>query len=359
MSCTPSARLESVLPEQKRKPGSFSASEEGTTAHTMAEAKLRRHYGQMTADEYVKQINEVKATEYYNEEFEKYVDDYVLYVRSQIGEGDTPYFEQRVDFSEWVPDGFGTADVVVLNEHKVRVIDLKFGKGVAVSAEDNPQLRIYALGGWYKYKEAHPNITEVEYTIHQPRLESITTETVTLDSLLDWAEHVVKPKAKKAYAGQGDFNPGEWCLFCKAKSQCRARSDFNDVAAAMDFKAPALLTDQELVAVLQRASKSRSWLKDVEQYLLDRATEENIVPTGYTLGQSKTNRKIIDTAAVAYKLRHYGEDIFEERSLKSVAQLEKLVGKNPLQELLGDLIVRPEGEPKLVPAKDDAKEDFA
>lgn len=359
MSCTPSARLESVLPEQRRKSGTFSASEEGTTAHTMAEAKLRRHYGQMTADEYVKEINEVKATEYYNEEFEKYVDDYVLYVRSQIGEGDTPYFEQRVDFSEWVPDGFGTADVVILSEHKVRVIDLKFGKGVAVSAEDNPQLRIYALGGWYKYKEAHPNITEVEYTIHQPRLESITTETVTLDSLLDWAEHVVKPKAKKAYAGQGDFNPGEWCLFCKAKSQCRARSDFNDVAAAMDFKAPALLTDQELVAVLQRASKSRSWLKDVEQYLLDRATEENIVPQGYTLGQSKTNRKIVDTEAVAHKLRDYGEDIFEARSLKTVAQLEKLVGKNPLQELLGDLIVRPEGEPKLVPVKDDAKEDFS
>ena len=359
LSCTPSARLESVLPEQKRKAGTFSASEEGTTAHTMAEAKLRRHYGQMTADEYVKQINEVKATEYYNEEFEKYVDDYVLYVRSQIGEGDTPYFEQRVDFSEWVPDGFGTADVVILNDHKVRVIDLKFGKGVAVSAEDNPQLRIYALGGWYKYKEAHPNISEVEYTIHQPRLESITTETVTLDSLIDWAEHVVKPKAKKAYAGQGDFNPGEWCLFCKAKAQCRARSDFNDVAAAMDFKQPSLLTDPEMTIVLQRAAKTRSWLKDVEQYLLDRATEESIMPQGYTLGQSKTNRKIVDITGAAMKLSRFGEDIFEARTLKSVAQLEKLVGKNPLQEILGDLIVRPEGEPKLVPIKDDAKDDFS
>ena len=148
-------------------------------------------------------------------------------------------------------------------------------------------------------------------------------------------------------------------MFCKAKSQCRARSDFNDVAAAMDFKAPALLTDQELVTVLQRATKSRSWLKDVEQYLLDRATGENIVPQGYTLGQSKTNRKIVDTETAASKLSRFGDDIYEERSLKSVAQLEKLVGKNPLQEILGDLIVRPEGEPKLVPAKDDAKEDFS
>ncbi len=146
----------------------------------MAEAKLRRHFGQITAKEYNEAIAEVKATPYYDEEFEAYVDNYVLYVRSQIGEGDTPYFEQRVDFSEWVPDGFGTADVVIMSENKVRVIDLKFGKGVAVDAEDNPQLRLYGLGGWYKYKDEFPNITHVEYTIHQPRKDSITTETVTL-----------------------------------------------------------------------------------------------------------------------------------------------------------------------------------
>ena len=170
---------------------------------------------------------------------------------------------------------------------------------------------------------------------------------------------MVKPKAKKAYAGQGDFNPGEWCLFCKAKAQCRARSDFNDVAAAMDFKQPSLLTDPEMTIVLQRAAKTRSWLKDVEQYLLDRATEESIMPQGYTLGQSKTNRKIVDITGAAMKLSRFGEDIFEARTLKSVAQLEKLVGKNPLQEILGDLIVRPEGEPKLVPIKDDAKDDFS
>lgn len=357
MSCTPSARLESVLPERPRKAGTFSASEEGTTAHTLGEAKLRRHYGQITAKEYTDMLNEVKATEYYNEEFEKYVDDYVLYVRSQIGEGDTPYFEQRVDFSEWVPDGFGTADVVILSEHKVRVIDLKFGKGVAVSAEDNPQLRIYALGGWYKYKEAHPNISMVEYTIHQPRLDSITTEEVTLDSLLDWAEHVVKPKAKKAYAGQGDFVPGDHCLFCKAKSQCRARADFADMAAAADFKEPALLSDGELTKVLQTASKTRAWLKDVEEYLLNRAISDNIILPGYTIGKTAKNRKIDDVETAADKLKAFGEDIFEPRALKSVAQLEKLVGKNPLQELLGELIVRPEGEPKLVPSK--VQEDFS
>lgn len=359
MTCTPSARLESVLPEPKRRPGAANFSEEGTTAHTLAEAKLRRHYGQITAKEYIAEVDAVKATPYYDEEFEKYVDDYVLYVRSQIGEGDTPYFEQRVDFSEWVPDGFGTADVVILSEHKVRVIDLKFGRGVPVDAKDNPQLRLYALGGWYKYKEAHPNVTEVEYTIHQPRLESITTDATTLDKLLDWAEHVVKPKAKKAWNGSGEFVPGDHCQFCKAKPTCRARAEFLNVAAVMEFRTPPQLTEAEVTKVLQNASKTKAWLGDVEEYALNKALEDGELPPGYTIGKTTTKRKIDDQIAAAIKLRYYGEDIYEPRALKSVSQLEKLVGKGKLGELLGDLIVRPEGEPKLVPAKDEVKEEFS
>jgi hypothetical protein len=351
MSCAPSARLEALLPEPKRKSGAFNFSEEGTTAHTLAEAKLRRHYGQITAKEYIAEVEAVKATPYFDEEFEKYVDNYVLYVRSQIGEGDTPYFEQRVDFSEWVPDGFGTADVVILSENKVRVIDLKFGRGVPVDAADNPQLRLYALGGWYKYKEAHPNITEVEYTIHQPRLDSITSETATLDSILDWAEHVVKPKAKKAWAGSGDFVAGDHCGFCKAKAQCRARSEFNNMSAAMDFREPALLSEAELSKVLTNAKRTRSWLKDVEDFLLERAETDGITPQGYQLGFTNTKRVIDDCEKAAVKLRHYGEDIFEPKTLKSVAQLEKIVGKDELGHLLGELIIKPVGEPKLVPVK--------
>jgi hypothetical protein len=323
----------------------------------MAEAKLRRHFGQITAKEYNEAIAEVKATPYYDEEFEAYVDNYVLYVRSQIGEGDTPYFEQRVDFSEWVPDGFGTADVVIMSENKVRVIDLKFGKGVAVDAEDNPQLRLYGLGGWYKYKDEFPNITHVEYTIHQPRKDSITTETVTLDELKDWAEYVVKPKAKKAYAGQGEFMAGDHCQFCRAKSQCKARADFNNTAAAADFKEPALLSETELIKVLKDAAKTRKWLSDVEDYMLTQATDHGKVPTGYELGQSSTNRKIDAQEDAAKKLQKAGfDDIFTTPSLKSVAQLEKQVGKGHLQDILGDLIVKPAGEPKLVPSK--LKEEF-
>ena len=360
LTCTPSARLEAVLPEPKRKTGAFDVSAEGTTAHNLAEAKLKRHYGQITAKEYVEALNEVKATPYYDEEFERYVDNYVLYVRSQIGEGDTPYFEQRVDFSEWVPDGFGTADVVIISDTKIRVIDLKFGKGVAVDAEDNPQLRLYAIGAWWKYKDAHPNLSEIEYTIHQPRLDSITTDTTTLPKLLDWAIHFVKPKAKKAWNGDGDFIPGDHCQFCRAKQQCRARAEFNDMDAARDFKAPALLTEVEIIDVLRRSSAIKKWLGDVEQYILDRATDDGVVPEGYELGRSKTNRKIEDVEAARAKLIKAGfkeEDIFAPPTLKSIAQLEKL-DKEGVNAALGDLVVRPEGEVKLVLAKKSAKADF-
>lgn len=359
MACTPSARLESVLPEPKRRPGSFDHSLNGTTAHKLAEAKLKRYYQLIPAAEYNKEVNEVKLTEFYDEEFEKYVDDYVLYVRSQIGENDEPHFEQRVDFSEWVPEGFGTADVVVINDNTIRVIDLKFGVGIKVDAEENPQLRLYALGAWHKYKEGRPNLTHIEYTIVQPRLEHISTEKMTLVELLDWAETTVKPKAKKAWAGQGEFIPGDHCTFCKAKAQCRARSDFMQAAVAEDFSAPALLSDDEIVLVLQRVGQIKAWLKDVEEFTLKRAIDGN-PPTGYVLGKTNTKRKIEDQDRAKLLLVQKGfhpEEILEEPALKSVAQLEKLAGKERLAEILGDLVIKPEGEPKLVESK--AHADFS
>ncbi len=208
-------------------------------AHTLAEIKLRHHYAQIGYEEFQREYEIIKATPYYNQEFEEYVDNYVLYVRSQIGEADTPLFEQRVDYSDWAPDGFGTADVVILSQHKVRVIDLKFGKGIPVSAKDNSQLRLYALGAWSKFKDEYPEIKDVEYTIVQPRLDSITTDGTSIARLVDWANYFVKPKAKKAWAGSGEFVAGDHCQFCRAKAVCRARSDFvNEIASYPTGKCP-------------------------------------------------------------------------------------------------------------------------
>jgi len=361
LTCTPSARLEATLPEQKRQSGSFDFSQEGTMAHSLAEVKLRHHFGQIDYEEYEREIEIIKATPYYNDDFEANVDNYVLYVRSQIGEGDTPLFEQRVDFSDWVPDGFGTADVVILSKHSIRVIDLKFGKGVPVYAQDNAQLRLYALGAYSKFKEEYPDIKEVSYTIHQPRLDSISSDGTSIAKLVDWANYFVKPKAKKAWAGAGDFLPGEHCQFCRAKAQCRARSDFNTELTRLEFKDPPLLSADEVSQVLTKAQDLRTWASDVEDFALSQAVDKDIIPPGFKLGTSVTHRKITDSALAAAILVDKGMDakaIWEQPKLKSVSAIKKLSPKSPIDSWLGDLVSRPEGQPKLVRVKDDAKEDF-
>lgn len=362
LTCTPSARLEATLPEQKKPKGAFDHSAEGTMAHSLAEIKLRHHYGQIGYEEYEREYEIIKNTPYYNEDFEANVDNYVLYVRSQIGEGDTPFFEQRVDFSDWVPDGFGTADVVILSKHSIRVIDLKFGRGIPVSAVDNTQLRLYALGAYSKFKEEYPEIKEVEYVIHQPRLDSISSDGTSVTRLLDWANYFVKSKAKKAWAGSGEFIPGDHCQFCRAKAQCRARSDFNNEIAKLEFRAPALLTDEEIAIVYERAGSLTTYANDVIAYVTEKAVKENVIPKGYKLTTTKTHRKIGDENLAATTLIEKGfpkDEIYKPASLKSIAQLEKLGQKGEVASLLGDLIVRPEGEPKLVKDTSGVEEDFS
>jgi hypothetical protein len=368
ISCTPSARLEATLPEPKRNTKGIDFSAEGTLAHTLSEIRLKLHYNQLTQQEYNDEYESVKAHPIYQTytkeeqlDFEENVDNYVLYVRSQIGDGDTPLFEQRVDFSDWVPDGFGTADVVILSERSIRIIDLKFGKGIPVSATDNSQLRLYALGAYSKFKEKYPNIKDVSYTIHQPRLDSISTDGTTIAKLLDWADYFIKPKAKKAWTGSGEFLPGDWCQFCRAKAQCRARSDFNVELAKQDFKDPPLLSEEEIINVLAKAQDLKTWVNDVEEYALTKAVEENKIPNGYKLSTTVTHRKIVDNELAATVLIEHGlpkEQLWETPKLKSVAALEKIGPKGKVAAWLGDLIVRPDGQPKLVRVKETAKEDF-
>ena len=359
LTCTPSAKLEATLPEQKKASGAFDFSQEGTMAHSLGEIKLRYHFGQIGIEEYNRELEIIKATPYYDDDFAAYVDNYVLYVRSQIGEGDVPLFEQRVDFSDWVPDGFGTADVVILSKYKIRVIDLKFGKGIPVAAMDNTQLRLYALGAYSKFKEEYPELREVEYTIHQPRLDSISSDGTSITKLIDWANYFVKPKAKKAWSGAGEFLPGDHCQFCRAKAQCRARSDYNTELARQEFKAPPLLTEEEISAILSKAQDLRTWVNDVETYALDQAVTCNNVPPGFKLATSVTHRRIADHELAATVLVEKGipsEQLWEPRKLKSLATLEKI--NKQVAAYLGDLVLRPEGSPKLVRVKETAKDDF-
>lgn len=359
LSCTPSARLEATLPEQKKAEGSFDHSAEGTMAHTLAELKLRLQFNQIGQEEYDNEYKLIQESPFFNEGFEEYVNNYVVYTRSQIGDGDKPLFEQKVDFSDWIPDGFGTADVVILSKHSIRVIDLKFGKGIPVSALDNSQLRLYALGAYSKFKEEYPDIKEVSYTIVQPRLDSISTDGTTIQKLIDWANYFVKPKAKKAWTGTGEFVAGDWCQFCRAKATCKARSDFVNEIAALDFRPAPLLTQQEMDLVLSRASALKTYVNDVEEYATQKAINENIIPIGYKLVVPKGHRKFSDFDLAVQVLQENGfkkEDLYENKP-KSVPQIEKLGKKNQITNILGDLIVRPDSNPKLV--ADNAKEDFA
>jgi hypothetical protein len=362
LHCTPSARLEATLPEPKRKPGQKDFSAEGTLAHSMSEIKLRYQLDQIGLEEHDKEIELCKNHPLYSEELEEVANTYVNYIRSQIGQEDKVIVEARVDIGEYVVESFGTSDCIILNQNTITVVDLKAGAGVPVSAVNNEQLRLYSLGAYERYKEEFPNLKQVRTIIVQPRLDSITEDRTTVEKLIDWGKYYVKKRAQKAYIGAGEFVPGDHCQFCRAKAQCRARSDFNSELAKQDFREPALLSEEEVSEVLVKAQNLRTWVNDVEDYALARAVEKSIIPPGFKLSTTSTHRKIADQALAAVVLIEKGMDeavIWEQPKLKSIAALEKLGPKGQLTAWLGDLVIRPEGIPKLIKDKENAKEDFA
>lgn len=361
LHCTPSARLESTLPEPKRKQGQKDFSAEGTLAHSLSEAKLRFQLNQIGSEEYDKEIEIIKQHPLYSEELEEISDTYVNYIRSQVGGDDKVFVEARVDIGEYVVESFGTSDCVIIGQNKITVIDLKAGSGVPVSAINNEQLRLYALGAYERYKDEFPGLKEVRTIIVQPRLESITEDHTTLAKLIDWGKHYVKGRAQKAYVGTGEFIPGDHCQYCRAKSQCRARSDFNTEIARLEFREAPLLSQEEIAEVLSKAQDLKTWVNDVEAYSLEKAVNENVIPPGYKLATTTTHRKISDPMLAAQALTEKGlheEQIWEPRKLKSITALEKLANKGQVASWLGGLVHKPEGSPKLVRVKDNGKDDF-
>jgi hypothetical protein len=360
--CTPAPRLEATLPEPKRNPSAFDFSGEGTLCHSISEAKLRFQLGQISEEEYNAEIEICKANSLYSEEIDEAADSYVVYVRSQIGSEDQAFIEQKLDLTEYVVEAFGSADCVIISPNSIRVIDLKAGKGVAVNAKSNSQLKLYALGAYEKFKDEFPNIKNVTWTIVQPRLHSISSEESTIDKLIDWGKNFVAKKAKLAWVGTGQFVAGEHCGWCRAKSICRERAEYNTSLAKLEFRDPPLLSDDELAEVLDKAQGLRSWAGDVEEFVLNRAVETGEVPTGYKLAKSVTHRKVIDVMLASEVLISKGipkNEIWETPKMRSIANLEKLAAKGQIVTWLGDLIQRPEGQPKLVKANaNNVSDDF-
>lgn len=343
MNCTPSARLEEQFGESE----SIYAAE-GTAAHALAEHKVRK---------YLKMRSKKPKSEFDSDELDDYTDEYVSYVIEiiekvkQVCKDPIILVEAHLDYSCYVPDGFGTGDIVIVADDTLYIIDLKYGKGVAVDAEWNSQMMLYSLGALELF-DAIYDIEKVSMTIHQPRLESISRWEINADDLKHWANETLRPRADLAIKGEGEFIHGNWCRFCKAKNKCRARADSFLKLAQMEFKPPALLTDDEISEVLSIADELSKWAQDVYAYAQDEAINHGKQWNGFKLVEGRSNRKYSSEEEVVKVSKDAGyTDIFKN-TLIGIAEMEKLMGKIKFNEILGNLIYKPQGKITLVSEKD-------
>ncbi|WP_160045558.1 DUF2800 domain-containing protein [Paenibacillus sp. USDA918EY] len=355
INCPPSARAQENIPDKRSE-----YADEGTGAHELSELILRRRLTPCNSAERKrldKAISDFKAgNQYYGPEMEDAVAAYVEVVEERFMAAKARsadaviLLEERLDFTEWVPDGYGTGDVVLISDGVLEIIDLKYGKGVPVSAIGNPQLRLYGLGAWSNWNYLY-SINEVIMTIVQPRLDSVSTDTLPLGELIEWAETVVKPAAALADAGEGEFKAGDHCRWCKVKGSCRARADENMKALEHEFRDPALMSPEEIGSILFVAEQLQTWAKDVQDYAFEQAKTGNKIPH-WKLVEGRSNRKITDENEAGRRLGSAGVTKFLRMSLLPLGELEKIVGKKELATLLEGLIVKPPGKPVLVPETD-------
>lgn len=354
LACTPSIKASAHKPNTT---STFAL--EGTFAHELSELCFALKFEGMHSRTFNVRLKKMKQNEYYSEELEEYVAEYVDYVTERVNaakardeESLVLMFETRLDLSTYVPHSFGTGDVIVYSDGELEIIDLKYGKGVAVSAQNNPQLRLYGLGAAELLEMIGYEVEKVTMTIHQPRLDSISSETLDLDQLKGWGELYVKPRAEKAYKGEGEYVPGEHCRFCKIKAECRARAEAN-LKEAEAMQDPNLLTDEEIADLLFKVGDIEKWAKDVKSFAQFQALEGKTYE-GWKLVAGKSNRKITDTQEALETLTViYDEsEVTKPKELLPITKLEKAVGKKELTDLIGHLIVKPEGAPTLVEESD-------
>lgn len=353
INCPGSIQLES---EFEDKPSPFA--EEGTNAHALGEAKIKLALNQYNRVKYHNAVKNLAITQ----DMEEYTESYKDFVIERFNEakGITPdakiYIEQRLDFSCWVPNGFGTGDAIIVRDGAIEIIDLKYGTGVKVSAENNSQMMLYALGAVAAFDFLY-DIQLIKMTIYQPRIDNISTETISLSQLIHWGSEVAN-KAKLANDDRvTDCIAGEYCDsgFCKARAVCRAYAEERQRLAQYDFKRPAKLTVEEIADILDQSEKISKWVKTVNDYALDQALNNGVVFPGFKLVEGRSNRKYAkDESEIGAHLMLLGypeEEIFT-KSLKGVSNMEKLLGKKTFNEILGDYVVKPQGKPTLVHSDD-------
>jgi hypothetical protein len=358
LACPPSARLCEGYEDK----GSEYA-QQGTDAHSLCEYKLQSALG-------IKAVDPRKNLTYFDEEMESCAEGYASYVLEQVEKAKQTcadpgvLIEQRLDFSRFVEEGFGTGDCVIIADGTLSVIDYKHGKGILVAAEKNPQMMCYALGALELFDGIY-DIEQVSMTIYQPRRENISTYTVTKEEIYQWAETVLAPTAKLAFAGEGEFNAGDHCHFCKARATCRKRAEYNLELARYDFAMPATLEDDEIEVILARVDGLVAWASDIKEYALQSAISGKEW-NGWKLVEGRSNRKYTNETAVAKVVTEAGFNPYEEKLL-GITAMTAVLGKKKFDEILSTFIEKPQGKPTLVPesdkrpgintAKDDFKED--
>ena len=341
--CPPSLLLEEQFEE-----GESIYAAEGTAGHSLAEHLVRK---------YLKLRTKRPTSEYYTDELVSAVDEYVSFVIAEIEEArrvcKQPIIlvEQRVDASEYVDNCFGTADMVIITDKVAHIIDLKLGKGVEVHAEENPQLMIYGLGVLHMAESLY-DIETVRMTIFQPRLFNASTWEIAPDDLKRWGEEVLRPAGAKALIGAGDFEAGTWCRFCRARNQCRARAEHFLEMAQMEFRQPALLSDVEIAEIISKADELSKWAADVYAFAQDQAINHDKHWPGYKVVEGRSNRKFTSEEEVIEAAQQAGyKDIFK-RSLIGITEMERLMGKDNFNTILGRLVYKPKGKLTLVPDTD-------
>lgn len=383
LNCTPAPRVEAEFPESTSE-----YAEEGRLAHSVCELAAKKKFTAMNGRTYNSQLKKLKTDPKWNDEMLATAATYVEHlVEHAMRFKHAPYvaLEVRVDITDYAPEAFGTCDCIMIGGNELIVTDYKHGKGIPVSPQDNPQMMLYALGALKLYRSIYGDmIRRVSTYIDQPRLGSYGGTSMTVEELLAWGESI-KPKAAAAFMGAGDFVPGEWCRFCRAKAKCRARADQN--TALEDFKdfiplgkSPAMqadydttgfkpsncLTDDEIGALLVRAEGLVAWYNDLKEYALAACLDGKTIP-GWKAVEGRSTRAWTnqDAALAALMAGGVEEAIIYDRVPKTLAQLEKVIGKQRFEELVGRLIIKPPGKPALAaesdkrPAYNSAAADFS
>lgn len=352
LNCTPSAVLEDKFDSSKTQ---SVYAQEGTLAHELADITLRlisTKYD-MSSSVFQKELARLKKDALYSEEMEvqvkKYVD--IVYEEWKASKGEL-IVEERIDYSHVVKNGFGTNDAAVISDGKLQIFDLKYGKGVKVDADNNPQLMLYAVGMLHKYEMIY-DIETVKMCIVQPRLDHYSAFELPVWKLLDWVDEVVIPKAKQAYYGKGEKVAGDWCRFCKVRAACSTLANKNLELAKHEFKDPDLLDMDRLVEIYKQLPMLLSWANAVSDYLLNEALKGKKVK-GHKVVEGKSNRRWSDEKKVISLLLESGhkkENVVVEK-LRSLTSIERLVGKKVFTTKLKNLVVKPQGKPTLVDEND-------